>query len=226
MKKEEGSFPLILYPIAIAFIILYIVFTILTFGIFLPDEDEKANIKKPNQKGSEEERLQVSLQRKSNRLKSISARIHELNKIKQQITKREKRILFAVRLIVASCLVLINVWYLSNTENLSNSGKLPNTENLLNIDEPPNPEIAINDYISTIANLNGCILMLYSLPAYILYGTIGKFTTAMKNKTTAILRKKHIPSLSELQMLKDEEVKLKKDIDYLKMQLQTHGMLA
>ncbi|MNU89335.1 hypothetical protein D3C71_791690 [compost metagenome] len=201
-KKKEESIPLILYPILIVLVILYIVFTILTLGIFLPDEDKKETTGKPPQKSSEEERLRVSLERKQNRLKTIVIRITELELIKHQITRREKRILFGVRLLIAGALVLVNWLY------------------LIHIAEIPFIKECLDELIGSIANLNTIILLGYALPAYIFYGTAAKFTAAMKRKITFILKKKHIPSLSELQLLKSEETQLRQDIQRLKLQME------
>lgn len=207
-QKEDGYIPLILYPVYIAFIIIYIVFTILTLGIFLPADEEKKDRKRIDRNASEEERIRVVLGRKKHRLRSITDRIHELNLIKQKITLREKRILFFVRLLMASILVAINVLYLScffETGKFNFSYiRCRSADNMIN----------------ALADFNACILLLYSLAAYILYGTIGRFTTAMKLKTSRILRKKHIPTLSELQSLKEEEAQLNRDISHLRLQLE------
>lgn len=203
-KKKEESVPLILYPILIVLVILYIVFTILTLGIFLPDEDKSQVKGRPVQKSSEEEQLRVSLERKQHRLRAIVKRITELELIKRQITRREKRILFGVRFLIAGGLVLLNFYYLK--EELPQNLKV----------HTPN----ISDYIDAIANFNAVILLGYALPAYLFYGTAAKFTAAMKRKITFILKKKHIPSLSELQLLKNEEYQLRQDIQFLKLQLE------
>ncbi|WP_300664846.1 hypothetical protein [Fluviicola sp.] len=201
-KKKEESIPLILYPILIVLVILYIVFTILTLGIFLPDDDKKETNGKSVQKSSEEERLRVSLERKQNRLKTIGVRISELELIKRQITRREKRILFGVRFLITGGLVLINWFYIDTIANIDYKKGY------------------IDQFICSTANLNTFILLGYALPAYLFYGTAAKFTAAMKRKITFILKKKHIPSLSELQLLKNEETQLRHDIHYLKLQLE------
>ena len=185
-KTDDESLPLILYPFIIVITILFIVFTLVTFGVFLSDKDEKKEHQVKRKNKSVEESL----------------RIIELEAIKQQIMKNERRILFAVRLIIASTLVTVNYLYLQQTSGSTSDSKNP----FLDIDK--------------IANLNTCILLLYSLPAYILFGTIEKFTYAMKIKTTTILRRKHIPTLSELKLLKDQEIRLKNEIHYLEMQLE------
>lgn len=201
-KKKEESIPFILYPIIIVLVILYIVFTILTLGIFLPEEDKKDVAGKTVQKHSEEERLRIAMERKQNRLKTIAVRISELEMIKRQITLREKRILFGVRFLITGGLVFINWVYLNNIANIDYQKGYT------------------DQFICSIANLNTFILLGYALPAYLFYGTAAKFTAVMKRKITFILKKKHIPSLSELQLLKGEATQLKQDIQYLKLQLE------
>ncbi|WP_430403894.1 hypothetical protein [Fluviicola sp.] len=201
-QTDDESFPLILYPFLLVFTILFIVFTILTFGIFLPDEEKKKETQVKQKNRSVEERLLISKERKQHQLRGITARIHELQSIQQQIIKNERRVLFAVRLMIASGLVTLNYLYLKYTS-----------------DNPSAPICSLID-LDKIANLNTCILLLYGLPAYLLFGTIEKFTTAMKIKTTTILRRKHIPTFSELKLLKDKEIRLKNEIQYLEMQLE------
>ncbi len=208
-QKKGESIPLILYPILIVLVILYIVFTILTLGVFLPDEDKKEADRKPAPKSSEEERLRISLERKQNRLRSIGVRINELELIKRQITRREKRILFGVRFLITGGLVLINWGYLDYIGRIPLEGNFPKEV----------CKECIDQLISSIANLNAVILLGYALPAYLFYGTAAKFTAAMKRKITFILKRKHIPSLSELQLLKNEETQLRHDIQFLKLQL-------
>lgn len=201
-NKKDSSIPLLLYPILIALVILYIVFTIVTLGIFLPEDDKKKPKTNAAPNRSEEESLRVLLDRKQNRLKSISARITELELIKQQITRKEKRILFGVRTIIGLGLISLNWYYLTE---IVQKPLVPNN---------------IDAIISSIANLNALLLLAYSLTAYILYGTVGKFTASMKRKITLILKKEHIPSLSELQLLKTEDVQLRQDIQQLKHSLE------
>lgn len=197
-QTDDESVPLILYPFLLVFTILFIVFTILTFGIFLPDEEKKKETPVKQKNRSIEERLLISKERKQHQLKGIAVRIHELQSIQQQIIKNEKRVLFAVRLLIASCLMIINYLYLKYTSC----------------------DRSVSFDLDKIANLNACILLLYGLPAYILFGTIEKFTNAMKIKTTTILRRKHIPTFSELKLLKDQEIRLKNEIHYLELQLE------
>ncbi len=201
-KKQQESIPLILYPLLIVLVILYIAFTILTLGIFLPDEDKKETTGKPVQRSSVEEQVRVSLEKKQNRLKTIVARIYELELIKRQITRKEKRILFGVRFLIAGGLVLTNWFYLYYIANIDYK------------------KGTTDQFVNSIANLNTFILLGYALPAYLFYGTAAKFTAAMKRKITFILKKKHIPSLSELQLLKSEENQLRQDIQFLKLQLE------
>ncbi|WP_343604413.1 hypothetical protein [Fluviicola sp.] len=201
-NQKESRVPLLLYPILIALVILYIVFTILTFGIFLPEGDKKKSGSKMTKNNSEEERIRIVLERKQNRLKTLVLRIAELEVIKRQITRKEKRILFGVRLIICIGLISFNWFYLNEI--------IQKSLNMKHIDQ----------IIGSIADLNAIILLGYSLPAYLLYGTVGKFTSAMKRKITFILTKKHIPSLSELQLLKSEEMQLRQDIHQLKLALE------
>lgn len=201
-QTDDESVPLILYPFLLVFTILFIVFTILTFGIFLPDEEKKKETLVKHKNRSIEERLLISKERKQHQLRGIVTRIHELQSIQQQIIKNEKRVLFAVRLLIASGLMMINYLYLKYTSGDTSVSFWF----LIDMDK--------------IANLNTCILLLYGLPAYILFGTIEKFTNAMKIKTTTILRRKHIPTFSELKLLKDQEMRLKNEIHYLELQLE------
>lgn len=207
MQEKEENLPIIIriivFAFQVVFVVLFIVFTLLTLGIFLDAETDKSKEKKQSGTVSKEEKLRLALERKKHRLKIVRIRIGELQLIVQKIRRTEKRMLFAVRLVITLLLLAINLYYL--TDQLSKEGKSNYT---------------IAQYIEYITNFNALILLLYSVPAYLLYGTVSRFTSAMKSKTVSILRRKHIPSLSELQLLREEEQQIIRDIGYLKNSLE------
>ena len=70
---------------------------------------------------------------------------------------------------------------------------------------------SIETILSSILTINGAILMGYSFVAFISYGTIPNFASALKMKIVYILEKNHIDSIEELQLLeKEHEILLKK----------------
>jgi hypothetical protein len=207
-EEEEEDLPLIIRIIVFGFqvvvVILVIVFTILTLGIFLQAEDENVPKQRRLRIPSIEEKLRITLQRKKHRLIEVRKRISELQLIVNKIRRTEKRMLFAVRFVITALLVGVNWVYLVSVKGIS-------------LDHVSNDSAAC---IELITNFNALILLLYSLPAYLLYGTVGRFTSAMKAKTVSILRRKHIPSLSELQLLREEEQQIIRDIGYLRTSLE------
>ena len=201
MPRKSSSEPLLLSLIALPFrvigLILYLVFTILTLGIFLIDEKEE-KVKEP--KGpSLEEMLRVKIARREKRLEEIRPRIRELNDMKEKLLRNEKRYFFMMRLIIALMILGANIWYLSYLKN----------ETCFDLSKA----------IEGAGNLNSCILLLYSLPAFILYGSVGRFSAAMRSKVLQILRKRHIPTLTALNTLKKEENQLINEIGNLKLML-------
>jgi len=193
----------------IAVVILFVAFTLLTLGIFLPEDkpdEKKKSVKKVT---SIEERLRIDLERKQHRLIRTRKRINELQLITAKIVQSEQRILFWSRMIILLILVIGNVLYLKNQDVVQEYFT----------SESENSKHTFSDIVELVTNLNALILLFYSIPAYLLYGTIGRFTAAMKTKVVQILRRKHIPSFSELQALREEEKLLTQDIRYLELRL-------
>lgn len=207
-EEEEEDLPFLIRVIIFAFqvvaVILFIAFTILTLGIFLPTDKESSQEKRKSHIPSVEEKLRIALERKKQRLIVVRKRIGELQLIVTKIKRTEKRMLFAVRCVICAMLIAANWLYLDYQTEVSYTS--------LGSCAP--------SYIELITNFNALILLLYSIPAYLLYGTVGRFTGAMKIKTVSIMRRKHFPTLSELQLLREEEQQIMRDIGYLKNSLE------
>jgi len=206
-QEDEDDAPFLVQAIGfilgVILAILFIVLTILTLGIFLPDDNEPKK-QSATKIASREERLRVSLQRKKNRFTEVSKTIRELEPIIHKIRKTEKRVLFTSRLIVACLLIGANFYFLKSNGLLRDITFPSLHRSLL---KP--------DFIDHVVNFNGLILILYGLPAYILYGTTARLTSSMKDKIIRILRKKHIHTFTELQKLREEEKTLKQEITHL-----------
>ena len=205
-KKEKLPFiiRIIVLAIQLVFIILFIVFTLLTLGIFLPDDKEKRKKKSGKPTASKEEWLLVNIERKQNRVRTIQERIGELEEIVSVIKRKERRMLFFARLVIVCFLVGANLVYLDCLEI-----------DIIQIQWKKNTI----DYIEIITNFNAFVLLMYGIPAFLFYGTVGKFTTAMKAKSLQILKRKHIPTFSELQSLREEQKLLKQEILALELRL-------
>lgn len=218
MSTDDDDLPfiaqVILFPIRLALIILFIAFTLITFGIFLPGDKEEKSVRSGT--SSIKERLRIELSRKQNRLHQVRQRIGELQLIITKIKKSERMLLFWVRLTITSLIIGCNLLYLDQI----NFG-LGSCQEIW--EGHPGKDKGLSELIEIITNFNALILLIYSFPAYLLYGTVGRFTSAMKAKTTTILRRKHIPSFSELQFMRDEEKQLSQEITYLQMRLQELG---
>lgn len=212
-NDEENDLPLVIrlivFAIQVALVILFIAFTIITLGIFLPD-DSGEKTKEQKKTPSIEEKLRVQLERKRNRLNRVRNRIVELQGMLKKIRATEQRILFSVRVLILSLVVLGNWYYLSRQEVVL-SDFIPGSK------EGQHTFVQVVDLVT---GFNALILLTYSIPGYLLYGTVGRFTSAMKAKTVSILRRKHIPSFSELQLMREEEKQLLQEINYLKMRLE------
>lgn len=207
-EEEEEDLPFIIRIIVFAFqvaaVILFIVFTILTLGIFLRAEDDTAKEQRRLRIPSAEEKLRITLERRKHRFVVVRKRIGELQLIVNKIRRTEKRMLFAVRLVITALLVGINWLYIVRLQHMSWDNACRNPAACIEL----------------VTNFNALVLLLYSVPAYLLHGTVGRFTGAMKAKTVSILRRKHIPSLSELQLLREEEQQIIRDIGYLRTSLE------
>ena len=66
--------------------------------------------------------------------------------------------------------------------------------------------------VGKLLNLNAAILTCYSFVAFISYGTISNFAKRMKSILAQQLRKNHLHSLSELEVLIKERDDLKRDL--------------
>lgn len=209
-EKNDHSLlgQIIVFILQAAFIILAIVFTILTFGIFLPDDEKKSRQKRKRpQVYDPYEKLCIELKNKKACLAVVKDRVAVLLLMKDKIARREKRIFFAARLVIISILLLLNWCYLQ--------------EFRMHRELVPGPCIykmiprTYDELIDLVVTFNGMILLLYSVPAYLLYGTVNRFTHVMKAKMIHFLSKKHQPTFSELKMLKEEEQRLIRQIGML-----------
>lgn len=213
MKQDDDHVPFIFrvlfFPFQLIFIILFIVFTILTFGVFLKEDDKIRKPKKKRKDVSLEERLQLDLQRKQHEIDRVRDRILALESTVTLIKRNERRIFFRVRLTIVLLIIGGNAAFIAVR------------------DVPSEPKLSeaqyYRDLISDVTDFNALILLLYTLPAFLLYGTVSRFTGAMKSKTVSILRRKHIPTFSELQQMKQTEKQLVSDIHYLQMRLREFG---
>lgn len=216
MEKENDRpllIQLIVFVFQALFVILAIVFTILTFGIFLPDEEEKTRKKRKRPTVYDlHERLRVELKNKKARLAVINDRIVVLQQVKNKIAKREKRIFFGARLVIISLLLLLNCYYVQKFGKCNE----PTIQHSFILGKEYLPDDKLIDIVVTF---NGMILLLYSIPAYLLYGTVNRFTHVMKTKMIHFLSKKHHPTLSELKLLREEEQRLSREITGLAEQL-------
>ncbi|HLP56620.1 MAG TPA: hypothetical protein VK151_16405 [Fluviicola sp.] len=219
-EEEDDDLPFLLRVIVFAFqvvfVILFIVFTLLTFGIFLSEEDSSVKEQHRRKTISVEEKLRINLARKKNRLVLVRKRINELQLVVSKIRRSERRLFFAVRLVITSLLLFVNWQYLTFLD----IDPTVLIKKVLNLGDHLKLNKSIAEIVEIVTNFNAMIILLYSVPAYLLYGTIGRFTKGMKTKTISILRKKHIPTLSELQFLREEEQQLIRDIGYLKNSLE------
>lgn len=211
MKQDDDHVPFIFrvlfFPFQLIFIILFIVFTILTFGVFLKEDDKIRKPKKRRKDVSLEERLQLDLQRKQHEIDLVRDRILALESTVTLIKRNERRIFFRVRLTIVLLIIGGNAAFLAVRGVPSHSKEAQ----------------YCRDLISEITDFNAFVLLLYTLPAFLLYGTVSRFTGAMKSKVVSILRRKHIPTFSELQQMKQTEKQLVSDIHYLQMRLREFG---
>jgi hypothetical protein len=134
-------------------------------------------------------KVEEEKEKKIKRLAEVELKIRDLQERKDKIERREKKILIGARIGIGLILIVANCWYKCYFIEHFNLGD--------------------------ILNFNGAILMGYAFLAFVTYGTIGNFVSALKLKFARILRRKHIDSLEGLEALIKEREQLKNDIDNL-----------
>ncbi len=138
----------------------------------------------------EEERKRIEEgDKKEKRLKEIEIRIKELEAKKKEIERTERNVIIGVRIVIGLIIVTVNCFFAFCWREKCTW--------------------------SDVLNLNWSILMGYSFLAFITYGTIGNFISVLKKKLGKVLRRKHIDSLDELEMLIKERGELKQEIENL-----------
>lgn len=125
------------------------------------------------------------------RIKEVRNRISELQIIKEKLEQRKKYRLLAARIIIGFLFITANFFHLYKIDYTS----------------------GIEPILNSILTINGAILMGYSFVAFISYGTIPNFTSALKMKIVYILEKNHIDSIEELQLLEKEHEMLVKKLE-------------
>lgn len=136
-------------------------------------------------------------EKKLQRLQEINDRLKLLEAQKHRIEKRERNILIAIRLGVAILLISLNSLYQSYIL----------------------PPFEIPKSLGDILNFNGAILMVYAFVGFISYGTISNMLSALKAKLANLLRKRHLGSLEELELLLKEKEILKSEMGDLERNL-------
>ncbi|MBD3636818.1 MAG: hypothetical protein HUJ25_05695 [Crocinitomicaceae bacterium] len=123
-------------------------------------------------------------------LEEVNSQINELEPQREKLEGREKKFFLGARILVGLMFICGNIFYLCYYDWKFNLG------NQLNI--------------------NSAALLLYGFTAYILYGSIGKFTESIKSSVINYLRRKHIHIWEELKRLKRRRVELIQKINDLK----------
>jgi hypothetical protein len=137
------------------------------------------------------DKIEKEIKDLESRIKEIQDRVSVLRNKKEKLEQRKKLRFLLVRITIGMLLLASNFFFLKNTMNIFD---------LLVI-------------FNNILTINGIILLAYSFIAFITYGTISNFSSALKSKFTYILEKKHIDSIEELNSLENE-------LDILTEQLQ------
>lgn len=138
----------------------------------------------------EKERQRIEeKEKKLNRLKEIKEKIKILQTNKKRIELIEKRILITARILIGVILIAINYFFGYDFIHPFN--------------------------LSRIIDINEAVLLGYAFIAFITYGSIDNFVFALKSKVVHVLRKNHIESLEELEILLKEEIALNEEIKNL-----------
>jgi hypothetical protein len=168
------------------------VLVILGIIFFIGELFEGSNTKeiKENEK---QPKPQDKLQKKKERLEIVKSKIAELNPLRKKIFKTERRIFIGTRIVIATGFIIYNVLCLW----LVYGWKFDLGEQM---------------------NINGAAVMLYSFIAFLLYGTPDNLVKEFKRKSKQRLKHKHIPMLSELKSLENEQKKLVIDIKNLEQE--------
>lgn len=116
------------------------------------------------------------------RINQVRQRISELSKNKKKLERRKKIRLLIVRLIIGVLFIVIDYFFIKYTIT----------------------DCKLDLVLNNILIINGAILMGYSFVAFIIYGTISNFLSALKRKFLYVLEKRRIDSIEELNALCQE----------------------
>lgn len=158
----------------ILIIILLIAFLIISWGVFFK--------KFRYEQIAEKERIR-------RRIDELDRRITILKAKKDQIIKREKKILLLSRVLTGIFLICINII----------------TQYDYNFPD-----------FERISSINGSIILAYSFVGFILFGSIKNMISVLKAKVAYIMRKNHLSSLEELEIFIRERNDLRKKLEAFK----------
>lgn len=181
-----------------ALIVLAVALIILTLGWFIKNSNSFGYLKpdegkKPIDDTKKPNPLEEEKKEKQKLLLQVEERINYIEGKKVSILKREKTVFISARFLIGMALVGVNIWYLK--EN--------------------NLPFALDKQL----NINGAVVLIYSFLAFITYGTPSRFVTALKNKISFYLKRKHIDLIEELEPLRNQRVLLIEDIKQLEAKL-------
>jgi hypothetical protein len=145
------------------------------------------------------EKIEKEIKNIESRIKDIYERILILRNKKKKLEEIKKLRFLLVRIIIGIILITVNYLFIKNTIKVFD----------------------LRIIFNSVLTINGIILMGYSFIAFISYGTISNFSSALKSKITYILEKKHIDSIEELILLEDELNILTKKLQEKEMEKET-----
>lgn len=179
-------------------IVLAVALIIITLGWFIKNSSSFGYLKpdegkKPIDDTKKPNPLEEELKEKRSLLNKVEDRIKFIEGKKVSILKREKAVFISARFLIGIILIGVNVWYLKEY----------------------NLPFALDKQL----NINGAVVLVYSFLAFITYGTPSRFVTALKNKISFFLKRKHIDLIEELEPLRNQRVLLIEDIKQLELNL-------